>query len=88
MAAILIASNCTLDTHSNLIAHSQPTPPPLPPSAVNMGAAGQVLHGEMLTTGGSLFYGTLQPPNRRVRVFSNNLNGLITMDDMHMHTDV
>lgn len=34
------------------------------------------------------FYSTLQPANRRVRVISNNLNGLTTIDDLHMHTDV
>lgn len=34
------------------------------------------------------YYSTLQPSNRRVRVISNNLNGLTTIDDLHMHTDV
>ena len=34
------------------------------------------------------YYSTLQPANRRVRVISNNLNGLTTIDDLHMHTDV
>lgn len=36
----------------------------------------------------NFYYSTLQPANRRVRVISNNLNGLTTIDDLHMHTDV
>lgn len=45
---------------------------------------------QQYSTTSNFYYSTLQPANRRVRVISNNLNGLTTIDDlnMHMHTDV
>lgn len=90
MAAILIASNCTLDGHSGL--------GPMPSQLTHSGlTSAELMHGQLqqfaggstsASLAGPLYYGTLQPPNRRVRVYSNNLNGLVTMDDLHMHTDV
>ena len=43
---------------------------------------------QQYSTSSNYFYSTLQPANRRVRLISNNLNGLTTIDDLHMHTDV